>query len=247
MAIFPYGQAEMDYLRAKDARLGAVIDRLGHVEREMDGDLFSAVCHHIVAQQISNAALATVWGRLRELVGGEVDATHVLAAGPEALQACGMTFRKATYLVDFARRVDEGTFDLDAVSQMSDEDAIEALTQLRGIGRWTAEMILLFSLARPNIFAFDDLAVRRGMRMVYRHRAITRPLFEKYRRRLSPYCSVASLYFWAVSAGAIPDLTDPAPRPKSAAKPGGGTKPKPGGKTRSKPPAEPGPRAGHPA
>lgn len=220
MAFFPYGQAEMDYLRTKDVKLGAVIDRLGHIEREMDGNVFSAVCHHIVAQQISNAALATVWGRLQGCLDGPVDAAHILAAGSEALQACGMTFRKADYLTDFARRVNEGAFDLEAVAQMPDEEAITAFTQLRGIGRWTAEMILLFSLARPNVFAFDDLAVQRGMRMVYRHRAITRPLFEKYRRRLSPYCSIASLYFWAVAAGAIPELTDPAPKAKPKAKPG---------------------------
>ena len=69
-------------------------------------------------------------------------------------------------------------------------------------------MILLFSLGRPNIFAFDDLAIQRGMRMVYHHRKITRELFEKYRRRFSPYCSVASLYLWAVAGGAIPELRE---------------------------------------
>lgn len=215
MAFFPYGQIETDYLRSKDAKLGAVIDRLGHVEREMDGDLFAAVCHHIVAQQISNAALATAWGRLLVLTDGHVDAVRILAAGPEALQACGMTHRKAGYIVDFARRVDEGSFDLAAVGEMGDEEAIAALSSLRGLGRWTAEMILLFSLGRPDILAFDDLAIQRGMRMVYRHRVIARPLFERYRRRLSPYGSTASLYFWAVAAGALPELTDPAPKKKA--------------------------------
>ena len=75
-------------------------------------------------------------------------------------------------------------------------------------------MILLFCLQRPNILSYDDLGIQRGMRMVYRHRSIDRKLFEKYRRRLSPYCSVASLYFWAVAGGAIPGLTDPAPKRK---------------------------------
>ena len=222
---FPYGEAEMDYLRGKDAKLGAVIDALGHVNREMDGDPFSAVCHHIVAQQISNAALATVWGRLLEAagletahgtdagtVGAHIDAPTILALGPERLQGCGMTFRKAEYITDFARKVDSGAFDLEAVCTLPDEEAIQAFVTLRGIGRWTAEMILLFSLARPNIFAFDDLAIQRGMRMVYHHRAITRQLFEKYRRRLSPYCSVASIYFWAVAAGAVPGMKDYAPK-----------------------------------
>lgn len=77
-------------------------------------------------------------------------------------------------------------------------------------------MILLFSLGRPNIFAFDDLAIQRGMRMVYHHRKITRELFEKYRRRFSPYCSVASLYLWAVSGGALPELKDYKPKKEKA-------------------------------
>ena len=77
---------------------------------------------------------------------------------------------------------------------------------------WTAEMILLFCMQRPDVFSYGDLAVLRGMRMVYHHRKIDRRLFEKYRRRFSPYCSVASLYFWEVSGGAIPEMKDYAPK-----------------------------------
>ena len=75
-------------------------------------------------------------------------------------------------------------------------------------------MMLLFCLQRPDILSYDDLAIQRGMRMVYRHRKIDKKLFAKYKRRLSPCCSVASLYFWAVAGGAIPELTDPAPKKK---------------------------------
>ncbi len=96
------------------------------------------------------------------------------------------------------KKVRTGAFDLDAVAHMSDEDAIRALSSLKGIGVWTAEMILLFCLQRPDIFSYDDLAIQRGLRMVYHHRSIDRRLFEKYRRRFSPYCSTASLYLWAV-------------------------------------------------
>ena len=111
-----------------------------------------------------------------------------------------------------------GAFDPAAVAAMPDAEAIAALSSLRGVGVWTAEMILLFCLQRPDIFSFDDLAIRRGLRMVYRHRTITRALFEKYRRRFSPCGSVASLYLWAVSGGAIPELTDPAPKAKKPAR-----------------------------
>ena len=84
------------------------------------------------------------------------------------------------------------------------------LCSLRGVGVWTAEMILLFCLQRPDILSYDDLAIRRGLRMVYRHREIDRERFEKYRRRYSPCGSVASLYLWAAACGAVPGLTDPA-------------------------------------
>lgn len=210
---FDYGAREVDYLKARDRVLGEVIDQVGHVEREVDPDLFSAVVHHIVGQQISTKAQATIWARMRERLG-EVNARTVAAAGMAALQSVGISLRKAEYIQDFAGKVNSGAFDLQRVAALPDSEAIEALVALKGVGVWTAEMILLFCLQRPDIFSFDDLAIQRGLRMVYRHRKIDRKLFEKYRRRFSPYGSVASLYLWAVAGGAIPGKKDPAPRPK---------------------------------
>lgn len=210
---FDYGVREVDYLKARDRVLGEVIDQVGHVEREVDPDLFSAVVHHIVGQQISTKAQATIWARMRERLG-EVNARTVAAAGTAALQSVGISLRKAEYIQDFADKVNSGAFDLQRVAALPDSEAIEALVALKGVGVWTAEMILLFCLQRPDIFSFDDLAIQRGLRMVYRHRKIDRKLFEKYRKRFSPYGSVASLYLWAVAGGAIPGKKDPAPRPK---------------------------------
>ena len=207
---FEYGETELAYLRKRDKRLCAAIDRIGHVDRAVDPDLFSSVVHHIIGQQISTKAQATIWQRMQDALGA-VNAEAVLAAGIPKLQALGMTFRKAEYMTDFAEKVQTGAFDLDAVWHMRDAEAIEALRGLKGIGVWTAEMILLFCMQRPDIFSYDDLAIRRGLRMVYRHREIDRARFEKYRRRFCPYGSVASLYLWAVSGGAIPELRDPKP------------------------------------
>lgn len=208
---FEYGEKEISYLKSKDAKLAEVIDTLGFVEREIDTDLFSAVVHHIIGQQISTKAQATIWQRMQDALG-QVNAETILSAGVSNLQALGISFRKAEYITDFARKVHTGEFDIEAVSQMSDTDAISALSSLKGIGVWTAEMILLFCMQRPDIFSYDDLAIQRGLRMVYHHRRIDRKLFEKYRRRFSPYCSVASLYLWAVSGGAIPGMRDYAPK-----------------------------------
>ena len=210
---FSYGERETCYLSQKDARLGEVIKRIGHIDRVVDDDLFSSVVHHIIGQQISTKAQQTIWQRMNDSLGA-VSPETVGFASVEQLQSLGMTFRKAEYISDFAQKVRNGDFDLEAVEHMPDAEAITALASLKGIGVWTAEMILMFCLQRPNILSFDDLAIQRGMRMVYHHRKIDRELFEKYRRRLSPYCSVASLYFWAVAGGAIPEMRDYAPGKK---------------------------------
>ena len=193
---FNYGETETAYLSRADSRMQAVIDRVGHINRPVDTDLFSSVIHHIIGQQISTKAQATIWQRMQERLG-TVDPDHILEAGIPELQTLGMTFRKDS----------------------SDAEAIAALSARKGIGIWTAEMILLFCMQRPDIFSYDDLAIQRGLRMVYRHRRIDRKLFEKYRRRFSPYCSVASLYLWAVAGGALPELTDPAPKKKKISPP----------------------------
>ncbi len=223
---FHYGERETEYLRRRDKRLGAVIERVGHIERAVDPDLFSAVVHHIVGQQVSMRAQATVWERLRAALG-EVSAQTVASLDAEALRGMGMSLRKAGYILDFARRVRTGAFDIEAVRRMDDQQAIAALTALKGVGVWTAEMILLFCLERMDVLSYGDLAIRRGLRMLYRHKTLDRERFERYRRRYSPYGSVASLYLWAVACGAIEGLTDPgAEAPVSAEK-----------KKRARPPA----------
>ena len=211
---FQYGETETSYLSAKDERMAAVIAQVGPVQREVDSDLFSAVVHHIIGQQISTKAQATIWKRMQDTLG-VVNAAHVLAAGVPQLQAQGLTFRKAEYITDFARKIESGAFDLEGIWQKSDEEAIRELSALKGVGVWTAEMILLFCMQRPNVFSYDDLAIQRGLRMLYHHRKIDRKLFEKYRRRFSPYCSVASLYLWAVAGGAVPGMKDYAPQKKT--------------------------------
>ena len=204
---FQYGETEINYLKSKDKILGGLIEQIGHIQREVDPDLFSSVVHHIIGQQISIKAQATVLHRMQDALG-QINAASILAAEVPKLQSFGMTFRKAEYITDFARRVQNGDFDLQSIAKMDDDEAIKELCSLKGIGVWTAEMILLFCMQRPNIFSYNDLAIQRGLRMVYHHKKITKELFERYRRRFSPYCSVASLYFWAIACGAVEGMQD---------------------------------------
>ena len=198
---FEYGTQETEYLARKDKRLGAAIEQIGHIDRAVDGDLFSSVVHQIVGQQISTKAQETIWQRMQQTLG-TVDAGHILAAGVPELQKLGITYRKAEYITDFARKVQTGECRIEEIWQMPDE-----------------EMILLFCMQRPDVLSYDDLAIQRGLRMLYHHRKIDRRLFEKYRRRYSPYGSVASLYLWAIAGGAIPGMRDYAPAKPGSKKP----------------------------
>lgn len=204
---FPYGDTEIAYLKRKDRRLAEVIEQIGHIDRPTDDGLFSSVVHHIIGQQISIKAQKTIWNRM-QISFGEVNEQTILKAGVPKLQSMGMTYKKAEYITDFAAKVDSGEFNLQSIPELSDEEAIKVLSSLKGIGIWTAEMILLFCLGRPNVFSYGDLAILRGIRMVYHHKTIDRVRFERYRKRFSPYCSVASLYFWSVAGGAIPEMKD---------------------------------------
>lgn len=210
---FEYSEKEIEYLKGKDKKLGAAIDIIGHIYRETDNDLFTCIVKQIVGQQISAPAFKTVWGRVLDTVG-DITAQNLCSTSTEQLQRCGLSFRKVSYIKDFAQKVYEGNFDIDKLYAMSDNEVIKELSALKGIGVWTAEMLMLFCMQRPDIVSFGDLAIVRGMRMLYRHREIDRKKFERYRKRYSPYGSVASLYLWAVSAGAVQGLTDPAPKKK---------------------------------
>lgn len=204
---FAYGEKETEYLSRRDKKLAEVIEKVGHINREVDTDLFSSVVHHIIGQQISMKAQATIWQRMRQDLG-TVCAESILEAGIPKLQSYGMTFRKAEYLTDFAQKVQAKEFDLEGIWQKSDEEAIRELSALKGIGVWTAEMILLFCMQRPNIFSYGDLAILRGLKILYGKEEISREQFETYRKRFSPYGSVASLYLWAVSGGAVPGMQE---------------------------------------
>ena len=204
---FIYGEQEINYLKRKDKKLAKVIDTLGYIKREKDTDLFSSVVHTIIGQQISTKAQQTIWQRIQNYYG-EISLQTLSKSTVQDLQKMGISLRKANYIMDFAKKVKTGEFSLTKVKNADDVIAINELCKLKGIGRWTAEMILLFCLNRKDIFSFDDLAIQRGLCMVYHHKNIDRELFEKYRKKFSPYGSVASLYLWAVANGAIKDMKD---------------------------------------
>lgn len=199
MKYFSYSTVETDYLSARDPVLGAAIARIGHIDREVIPNLFTALINSIAGQQISGKALATVWERLCARLG-EITPDNVLAAGEDGLRACGLSGRKAGYMLAAARAVQDGTLNIHSLVDKTDTEVIQTLVALPGVGRWTAEMLLIFSLQRPDVLAFDDLGIRKGLCRLYGWDEVTREQFEDCRARFSPYGTVASLYLWALAA-----------------------------------------------
>lgn len=199
MQIFPYGQAEIDHLKRRDKKLGAAMDQLGMIERKVTPDLFAALLRSIVAQQISAKAVDTIWGRLRGKVG-EVTPQTIAGLDAADIQQCGMSMRKAGYIRGIAEAAARGEVDLSRLPELADEEIITTLSSLPGVGVWTAEMLLIHSLCRPDVVSWGDLAIRRGMMTLYGLKTLTRIQFDRYRKRYSPYGSVASIYLWALSA-----------------------------------------------
>ena len=198
--IFEYGTREMEYLKQADTELGVAIDRIGKVERVIIPDLFPALIYVVIGQQISLKAARTVWARMQEHFT-EVIPEVLAGASIEEIQALGMPTKRAGYIKSIAHTIAGGDFSLDSLYRLPDQEVIRELSKLKGIGVWTAEMLLLNSMERPDIVSFGDIAIRRGMMMLYGLDSLSREQFEVYRSRYSPFGSVASIYLWRVSYG----------------------------------------------
>ncbi|GAB1410439.1 DNA-3-methyladenine glycosylase [Desulfovibrionales bacterium] len=214
---FAYSEKETSYLKAKDAALAKLIEVVGLIQRPVIPDLFMALVHAILGQQISTKAHATVWRRAQTMFA-PITPANMAGLPVSTLQTCGISMRKAVYIHDVADRICAGELDLDELQHLNDETVCQQLCQIRGIGVWTAEMLMTFSMQRMDILSWGDLAIQRGLRMLYRHKAITPALFTKYKKRYSPYATVASLYLWALAGGAYEGYADPAPQKKSSDK-----------------------------
>lgn len=199
MNYFEYGDEEIEYLKKKDKKLAIEIDKIGRIKREINRDLFSAIIESVIAQLISTKAAITVTNRLMEVVG-EFTPENIDKVDAESIQKCGMTFRKAGYIKGVASAAITGEIDFSNLYKLSDDEVIKELTKLKGIGEWTGEMILIHSLERPDVVSYKDLGIRKGIMRLYELEKLSKKEFEIYRKRYSPYGTVASLYLWQISA-----------------------------------------------
>ena len=204
--------AAMAHLVASDPILAGIIARHGVCTLTQERDLFAAVGQAIVSQQISVRAAATILGRVTALMpGGILTPEGVRAIPEEELRAAGLSWRKVGYLRDGALHFVDGTLDPDTLRDADDETFITALVAIKGVGRWTAEMVLLFSLGRPDILSTGDYGLRSAMQRHWNLPALATPdEMERIAAPWRPYRSVASWYLWR-SLSAAPAIETQTP------------------------------------
>ncbi len=182
------------------ATLIAEVDAAVIAKRRSDRseDRFQALARIIVGQQVSTAAARTVWKRIEDEFGGSVAPIDLIAADAEArLRGCGLSGRKATYMIGIAEAIESGVLRPYELDELSDGEVIEALVALKGIGQWSAEMFLIFDLGRPDVFSGGDLGLRRGIQIVYElDEPPTPEEAVAIAASWSPHRTLASLYLW---------------------------------------------------
>ena len=196
---FEYPSGAVVHLRAADPVLGDLITRYGIVTRDRGRPAFYALMAAIVGQQISVKAAAAILGRLLALFpeGPAVQPAALAEVSFEQLRAVGLSTAKANYMHDLAAKVADGTVDLAALPQLPDEEVIATLCQVKGIGRWTAEMFLIFSLGRLDVLPVDDLGLRTGIQRAYGQNHLPRAAeIRALAVPWQPYRTIATLYFW---------------------------------------------------
>jgi len=191
------------HLRASDPKLGALIDAVGPFAMTLKTtpSLFGALAESIVYQQLSGKAASTILGRVLALHGGShagFTPGKLLATSDESLRGAGLSRPKVLALRDLAEKADGGALPtLKQAARLPDDELIELLTKVRGIGQWTVEMLLMFRLGRPDVLPVDDLGIRKGFAIAFRKRALPeRSVIEKRGERWKPYRTTASWYLW---------------------------------------------------
>ena len=184
------------HLMKKDRVMKRLIPQFGEASLQSRGDAFVTLARSIVGQQVSVKAAQTVWDRFAQLPR-KITPTNVLKLKVDDMRAAGLSARKVEYIVDLALHFDNGALHVKKWSEMTDDAIIEELVAIRGIGRWTAEMFLMFHLMRPNVLPLDDVGLINGISHNYfSGEAVSRSEAREVAAAWAPYCSVATWYIW---------------------------------------------------
>ena len=191
--------AAREHLSRADAVLAQLVATLPEPSLELDveADRFLALVSAIVNQQLSVKAAATIEARLHALFPAGMTPAGILALEPDLMRQAGLSGAKTRYVRDLAEQVENGALDLTSLDVLDDEAVVQRLTAVKGIGRWTAEMFLIFSLSRPDVLPVGDLGFRSALRTLYKLGNLpAKDESEEIASHWHPYCSIATLYLW---------------------------------------------------
>lgn len=187
----------INHLKKSDPVLATIIKRVGPYRMEYGPPEFHSLAEAIVYQQLNGKAAITIFKRFAALTGEPVTPEGILKLKPEQLRSVGLSKQKSSYLFDMAERARRGELDFTKLPDLSDEEVIEHLTQVKGVGVWTAHMFLMFTLRRPNVLPTGDFGVQMAIKKHYNKRKLPKPAqMEKIARPWEPYRSVACWYLW---------------------------------------------------
>ncbi len=191
-------KAGFAHVRKSDPKLKPILDAKGVIKFKPEGEPFESLVESILSQQLAGSAASAIIKKVRALFpDGALEAKRIHRIDGRRLRAAGVSPQKLTYLKDLSARVVEGRLDLEALESMSDEEIIEVLDEVRGVGPWTVHMFLIFTLGRPNVLPVDDYGIRMSMQRIY---GLSEPPkkadIEKIAEKWHPYRTVASLYLW---------------------------------------------------
>lgn len=191
-----YDTKEMQYISDKHPVMKMLVEHYGKLQMGKIKDIYTSLVLHIISQMLANSVSEALIKRFLDLVG-EITPENVLRVGKEAIRECGISLKKAEYILNLSNSVVEEEYDFSRLESMGDDEAVKYLMQIKGVGKWTAEMIVEFTMGRLNIFSYDDVALQNGIKKAHSFKTLSKIRFERLRKLYAPYCSVASVYYYA--------------------------------------------------
>ncbi|HLC76919.1 MAG TPA: DNA-3-methyladenine glycosylase [archaeon] len=181
---------------SRDARLSKIIKKNGTLKLGKRKDYFNILVLSIANQQLSGKAAMTIYNRLKKLCNGRITPKRIAELDSRRIRKAGFSRMKISFMKDLSRKFIDGHVSPHKFHAQSDQKVLEELVKIRGIGRWTAEMFLMFSLAREDVFPSDDLGIKKAVARLYGVKDVSQKNLDKFSQRWSPYRSYASLYLW---------------------------------------------------
>lgn len=197
MEYFMYTNDEINEVKNIDEKISEIVNKVGHINREINTNTFEKLICSILAQQISNKAYESVYNKFLNIVS-EISSKAILSKTDDELQKAGISYRKVSYIKNVCAEEVSGRIDFKALHNYTNEEIINMLTNINGVGVWTAKMMLIFSLNRKDVLPYEDLIIKKNLMKLYNLEKFTKKDCVMFENKFSPYSSIVTLYLWEI-------------------------------------------------